>query len=188
MTTEAFIAILNTGKPVIAGSKVHQKMQELSQEALKITTQINQGYHDEEDIRMLMSELVGYHVDETFTLFPPFYTDCGKNIHIGKHVFINSCCSFQDQGGIYIDDGALIGHQVILATLNHNLNSNHRGDLLAGAIHIGKNVWIGAHATILPGVAIGEGAVVAAGAVVTKNVPDHTVVGGVPAKVIKYLQ
>ena len=188
MTTEAFIAILNTGKPVIAGSKVHQKMQELSQEALKITTQINQGYHDEEDIRMLMSELVGYHVDETFTLFPPFYTDCGKNIHIGKHVFINSCCSFQDQGGIYIDDGALIGHQVILAALNHNLNSNHRGDLLAGAIHIGKNVWIGAHATILPGVAIGEGAVVAAGAVVTKNVPDHTVVGGVPAKVIKYLQ
>lgn len=188
MTTEAFIAILNTGKPVIAGSKVHQKMQELSQEALKITTQINQGYHDEEDIRMLMSELVGYHVDETFTLFPPFYTDCGKNIHIGKHVFINSCCSFQDQGGIYIDDGALIGHQVILATLNHNLDSNHRGDLLAGAIHIGKNVWIGAHATILPGVAIGEGAVVAAGAVVTKDVPDHTVVGGVPAKVIKYLQ
>ena len=153
MTTEAFIAILNTGKPVIAGSKVHQKMQELSQEALKITTQINQGYHDEEDIRMLMSELVGYHVDETFT-----------------------------------DDGALIGHQVILATLNHNLDSNHRGDLLAGAIHIGKNVWIGAHATILPGVAIGEGAVVAAGAVVTKDVPDHTVVGGVPAKVIKYLQ
>lgn len=188
MTTEAFIAILNTGKPVIAGSKVHQKMQELSQEALKITTQINQGYPDEEDIRMLMSELVGYHVDETFTLFPPFYTDCGKNIHIGKHVFINSGCSFQDQGGIYIDDGALIGHQVILATLNHNLNSNHRGDLLAGAIHIGKNVWIGAHATILPGVAIGEGAVVAAGAVVTKDVPDHTVVGGVPAKVIKYLQ
>ncbi|MST89212.1 sugar O-acetyltransferase [Sharpea azabuensis] len=188
MTTEAFIAILNTGKPVLAESKVHQKMHELSQEALKITTQINQGYHNENEIRALMSELVGYHVDETFSLFPPFYTDCGKNIHIGKHVFINSGCSFQDQGGIYIDDGALIGHQVIMATLNHDLDSNHRGDLVPASIHIGKNVWIGAHTTILPGVTIGEGAVVAAGAVVTKDVPDHTIVGGVPAKVIKYLQ
>ena len=185
MTTEAFIAILNTGKPVIAGSKVHQKMQELSQEALKITTQINQGYHDEEDIRMLMSELVGYHVDETFTLFPPFYTDCGKNIHFGHNVFINSGCRFQDQGGVWIGDNALIGHNAVLATLNHNPDPEKRGNLIPSRIVIGKDVWLGANVTVLPGVTIGDGAIIAAGAVVTKDVPANTVAAGVPAKNIK---
>ena len=95
-----------------------------------------------------MSELTGSVVDETFGMFPPFYTDCGKNIHIGKNVFINSGCQFQDQGGIYIDDGALIGHRVVLATLNHEIDPDKRADLLPAPIYIGKNVWIGAHATV----------------------------------------
>ena len=118
-------------------------------------------------------------------MFPPFYTDCGKNITIGKNVFINMGCKFQDQGGIFIDDGALIGHNVVLATLNHDMNPETRHDMIPKPIHIGKNVWIGSNSTILSGVTIGDGAIVAAGAVVTKDVEKNTVVGGVPAKFIK---
>lgn len=188
MSTEMFIDSMNTGKKVIAGSEVHWKMVVLSNEAMQITGKLNQGYHTPEEIRSLMSELTGREVDESFGMFPPFYTDCGKNIHIGKNVFINSGCQFQDQGGIYIDDGALIGHQVVLATLNHEMDPGKRADLLPAPIHIGKNVWIGAHATVLAGVTIGDGAVIAAGAVVTKDVPQDTVVGGVPAKEIKKIE
>lgn len=132
-----------------------------------------------------MERLTKKPVDESFRLFPPFYTDCGKNLTIGKHVFFNSGCKFQDQGGITIGDGSLIGHNVVLATLNHNLDPEHRGDIIPSPIHIGRNVWIGSGATVLPGVTIGNGAVIAAGAVVTKDVPDNTIVGGVPAKVMK---
>ena len=188
MSTERFISIMNKGEKVIAGSEVHLKMVTLSNEAMQITGKLNRGYHTPREIRKMMAELTGKKIDESFGMFPPFYTDCGKNIHVGKNVFINSGCQFQDQGGIYIDDGALIGHQVVLATLNHDMNPEKRADLLPAPIHIGKNVWIGAHATVLAGVTIGDGAVIAAGAIVTKDVPANTVVGGVPAKVIKAVQ
>lgn len=110
-----------------------------------------------------------------------------KNISVGKNVFINSCCCFQDQGGIYIGDGALIGHNVILATLNHDLNPNKRDILHTNSIEIGKNVWIGSRATILSGVKINDGAVVADGSIVNEDVPSNSVVAGVPARVIKYI-
>lgn len=187
ITTEMFIKIMNTGERVIAGSEIHHKMVELSNEAMKITAKINQGYHTPEEIRCFMSELTGKEVDKTFGIFPPFYTDCGKNIHIGKNVFINSGCHFQDQGGIYLGDGSLIGHEVVLATLNHDEDPKDRANLHPEPIHIGKNVWIGAHATILPGIHIGDGAIIAAGAVVTTDVPKGVVVGGVPAKIIKQI-
>lgn len=141
-----------------------------------------------EEIRNIFSELTGRQVDKTFGLFPPFYTDCGKNITVGKNVFINSGCKFQDQGGITIGDGTLIGHNVVLATLNHGIAPEERHDLFPAPIHIGKNVWIGANATVLPGVVIGDHAVIAAGAVVTKDVPANAVVGGIPAKVIRLIK
>lgn len=180
-----FIEYMNSGKKVIGGTEIHECMHRLSQEALQLTAQLNGYYHTPEEIRGLMEQLTGKPVDESFNLFPPFYTDCGKNLTIGKDVFFNSGCKFQDQGGITIGDGSLIGHNVVLATLNHNLDPGHRGDIIPAPIHIGRNVWIGAGATVLPGITIGDGAVVAAGAVVTKNVPDNTIVGGVPAKVMK---
>ncbi|MDE7290185.1 MAG: sugar O-acetyltransferase, partial [Oscillospiraceae bacterium] len=123
-----------------------------------------------------------------FRMFPPFYTDCGKNIHVGKNVFINAGCCFQDQGGITIGDDVLIGHQVVLATLNHDLDPDNRQSMIPKPIVIGNNVWIGSHATILGGVTIGDNAVIAAGAVVTKDVPENTVAGGVPAKIIKKIE
>lgn len=185
MNLQKLLNHLNSGKTVFAGSEEHQYMRKLSQDALRLTAKMNTTYHTPEELREIFAELIGKPVDDTFHLFPPFYTDCGKNITIGKNVFFNSGCKFQDQGGIVIDDGVLIGHNVVLATLNHGFAPEERHDLLPASIRIGKNVWIGSNATILPGVTIGDSAIVAAGAVVAKDVPANAIVGGVPAKVIR---
>lgn len=187
MDLQAFLDHMNSGKTIKGGSEAHLCMCALSQEALQRTAELNGAYHTPEEVRRIFSALTGRPADDTFTLFPPFHTDCGKNIAVGKNVFINSGCKFQDQGGIVIDDGALIGHNVVLATLNHSLAVRDRQDLIPGPIRIGKNAWIGSNVTILPGVTIGDGAVVAAGAVVTKDVPAYTVAGGVPARVLRPL-
>lgn len=158
---------------------------ELYQEAIRIGMELNTCYHTPKEIREIMGRLIGKPVDNTFRLFPPFYTDFGKNITLGKDVFINSCCHFQDQGGITIGDGAFIGHNVVLATINHDLQPKNNRKNHYAPITVGNNVWIGSNATILSGVTVGDWAVVAAGSVVTKDVPPMTVVGGIPAKIIK---
>ena len=160
---------------------------ELFQEAIRIGMELNTKYHTPEELREIMGRLIGKQVDRSFRMFPPFYTDFGKNITIGKDVFINSGCHFQDQGGIWIGDGTLIGHNVVLATINHALNPEENRKNHYAPITIGAHVWIGSNATILPGVTLGDWAVVAAGAVVTQDVPPRTVVGGVPAKVLKVI-
>ncbi|MCR4588346.1 MAG: sugar O-acetyltransferase [Lachnospiraceae bacterium] len=160
---------------------------QFSQDAIRITMQINSAYHTPEELITLMSELTGKEVDETFRLFPPFYTDFGKNITFGKHVFINSCCHFQDQGGIEIGDGSLIGHNVVLATINHDLRPAYQRKNHYKPVKIGKNVWIGSNSTVLPGITIGDWAVVGAGSVVTKDVGPYTIVAGNPARVIRRL-
>jgi acetyltransferase-like isoleucine patch superfamily enzyme len=188
VNVKEFLEYMDSGKEVIAGSEVHQCMCELSQEAIRLTTELNNKYHTNEEIVAIMKKITGREVDDSFCLFPPFYTDCGKNLKIGKNVFFNAGCKIQDQGGITIEDGTLIGHNTVLATLNHSMSPEHRGNLLPAPIHIGKHVWIGANATICPGVSIGDGAVIAAGAVVNRDVDANTVVGGVPARVIKNLK
>lgn len=185
MELQAVLDYFKCGERVVNGSELHQFMNAAAFEAMKLTTQLNNSYHDVSEIQKLFSKIIGKPVDDTFALFPPFYTDFGKNITVGKAVFINAGCHFQDQGGITIGEGSLIGHQVVLATLNHEMNPAHRNDMHPAPIVIGKHVWIGANATICPGVTIGNGAVVAAGAVVTRDVLENTVVGGVPAKRIK---
>ena len=156
-----------------------------SQEAQKITCKINYQYHDFDEIRELFSKLIGEKVSDDFRLFPPFTTDFGKNIHLGNNVFIYSGCRFQDQGGIYIGDNVLIGHNVVLATLNHEENPKKRSNLIAAPIKIGNDVWIGSNVTVTPGVTIGDGAIIGAGAVVTKDVDKNTIVAGVPARYIR---
>lgn len=160
----------------------------LFQEAIQIGMEINNRYHTPEELHELMEQLTGKEIDDTFRLFPPFYTDFGKNITIGKDVFINSGCHFQDQGGITIGDGSLIGHNVVLATINHDLDPRNNRKNHYAPIAIGNHVWIGSNATVLPGVTLGDWSVVAAGAVVTKDVPPYTVVGGVPAKVLRLIK
>ena len=175
----------NNGETIGEDWAVIEQMRYYSREAQKITMEINTRYHEPKELAELFSKLIGKPVGEGFGLFPPFYTDFGKNITIGKNVFINAGCKFQDQGGIIIGDGALIGHNVVLATLNHDLDPAKRQQLHPGRIVIGKGVWIGANATVTAGVTVGDNAVIAAGAVVNKDVPANTVVGGVPARKIK---
>lgn len=187
MELQGFLDKMNAGETVVGGSEAHLVMHALSQEALRITMALNNAYHTPEEVTALMEELTGQKLEQ-FGLFPPFYTDCGKNLHIGKGVFINSGCRFQDQGGIIIGDGSLIGHNAVLATLNHDFDPAKRANLIPAPIRIGKNVWLGANVTVLPGVTIGDGAIVAAGAVVTQDVAPNTIVGGVPAKRLRSLQ
>jgi acetyltransferase-like isoleucine patch superfamily enzyme len=183
---DEFRKIMATGK--VVEEEMLKTFHLLSQEALKITMEINNKYHTEEEIVDLFSKLTGRKVDKTFRLFPPFHTDCGKNIVVGKNVFINACCKFQDQGGITIGNGVLIGHNVTLATLNHDERPQFRQNIFPKPIYIGDNVWIGSNATILQGVTVGEGAIIGANAVVTKDVPANTIVAGVPAKIIRRIK
>lgn len=185
MKLEDYLSYVKTGKRIVGGSPEHLFMHELLQEALKTTNKINSEYHTPEEIQELFAELTGKPVNRTLGLIPPFNTDCGKNIHVGENVFINSGCKMQDQGGIYIGNDVLIGHNACLLTLNHAKEPEKRADMHPGPIHIEDKVWLGSNVTVLPGVTIGEGAIVAAGAVVTKDVEPNSIVGGIPAKFIK---
>ena len=124
-------------------------------------------------------------VDESVAVFPPFYSEFGKNLTLGKDVFINMGCRFQDTGGITIGDGSLIGHGSTLTTLDHAIDPDRRADMRPAPIVIGRKVWLGAGVTVVPGVTIGDGAIVGAGAVVTKDVPANAIVAGVPARVLR---
>ena len=185
MLLEDFLAHVDAGLPVEPDTEAAAMQNQLADDAIRLCLQLNTRYTTPEERVALMEQLTGRAVPRSFRLFPPFTADCGKNIHLGERVFVNSGCRFQDQGGIYIGDDALIGHNVVIATLNHALDPSKRAATHPQRVVLGKSVWIGSNATILPGVAIGDGAVVAAGAVVTKDVAPRTVVGGVPAKKIR---
>ena len=185
MTTEQLNDFMLSGNEIKGRSPEHGLMHKVSEEARSITAELNSGYHTRGEIRLMMSRLTGREVDKSFGMFPPFYSDYGRNIVLGRNVFINSGCCFQDQGGIEIGDGTLIGQQVVIATLNHSLAPEDRQSMSPAKVVIGKNVWIGAHATILPGVTIGDNCVIGAGAVVHKNIPSDSVAVGVPARIIK---
>lgn len=185
MELEEYLEYVNSGKRIIANSPQHLFMHKSLNNALKITQQINNEYHTSEEIQELFAKLTSKPINKTLGLIPPFNTDFGKNIHIGENVFINSGCKMQDQGGIFIGDDVLIGHNSCLLTLNHAKDPENRADMYPSPIYIGNKAWIGSNVTVLPGVTIGEGAIVAAGAVVTKNVESNTIVGGVPARFIK---
>lgn len=140
-----------------------------------------------DEITQILSRILDKEVQDV-AIFTPIYINYGKHITIGKNVFINFDCTFLALGGITIEDDVLIGPKVSLITENHPLNPEERKGLIGKPIHIKKNAWIGANVTILSGVTIGENAVVAAGALVSKDVPDNTIVGGIPAKFIKNVQ
>lgn len=158
----------------------------LREEAFAVKVLLNQMNNsvNPEEITDILSQILDKEIQDV-AVFTPLYINYGKNISIGKNVFINFDCTFLALGGITIEDDVLIGPKVNLITENHPLNPKERKGLIAKPILIKKNSWIGANATILPGVTIGENAVVAAGAVVSKDVPDNTIVGGIPAKIIK---
>ena len=171
------------------GTEAAKMMRPAAVEAQRITAAINGAFHTPEELRALFSELTGQRVDETFALFPPVYTDFGKNIRVGKNVFINSGCCFQDSGR---DRDRRRLPDRAPGRLCHaeprSVADKTRKYVSRAPFAWGRNVWVGSHATILAGVTVGDNAVIAAGAVVAKDVPANTVVGGVPAKIIKEIR
>lgn len=175
---------LRTGEAIRLNDSEYFKINEVVSKTIRLSQQLNNAT-DIDQIRHHLSEIIGTEIDQSTTIFAPFYTNFGQFTRIGKNVFINHACSFLDMGGITIEDEVLIGPRVNLVTENHPLNPNDRRALITKPITIKQRAWIGAGATILPGVTIGENTVVAAGAVVSKDVPDNMIVGGVPARIIK---
>ena len=186
MTVEEIIAsFYDANRPTFEDADWLKTFRAICQETVRTCMEINGSYHTPEELVELMRKLTGKNVDASFRMYPPFYADFGRNITFGKNVFVNAGCKFQDQGGITIGDNCLIGHNAVLATINHSLNPRENRKISYAPIKICDNVWLGANVTVTQGVTIGEWAVVAAGAVVTKDVAPYTIVGGVPAKFIK---
>ncbi len=185
MDLQHFLDHVNRGGLIEGGSEHHVFMHQAAQDALRTTAELNSGYRPADEVRALVSRLTGRPVHPSLTVFPPFYSEFGKNLTLGEGIFINLGCRFQDTGGITIGDGTLIGHGSTLTTLNHSIDPERRADMTPAPIEIGRNVWLGASVTVVPGVSIGDGAIVGAGAVVTEDVPAHTIVAGVPARVIR---
>ena len=157
--------------------------------ATRLSSKLSEYCLDDQDaIREAFEELIGKPVGDPFYLIPPFYTDYGLNIKVGRAVFIGYECAFTGRAAINIADQVMIAHKVNLVTAGHPVEPDKRRRYItAEPITIETNVWIGAAATILPGVTIGANSVIAAGAVVTHDVPPATLVAGVPAKVIRNL-
>lgn len=173
-----------TGEPVSISDADYPAMRDALELAREVTGEINTVYHTPAEVLALLRRL-GAQIDETAEIRTPFYTDFGKFMTVGKNVFVNNACTFMDRGGITLEDEVKIGPRVNLITENHDLDPAKRRTLISNRILIKRNVWIGAAATVLPGVTVGENSVVAAGAVVTKDVPSNVIVAGVPAKIIR---
>jgi len=162
------------------------KAWEVVGQTMKLSAALNTST-DVDQIRERLGEIIGTEIDKSTTVFVPFHTNFGRHIQLGKRVFINHGCSFLDLGGIVIEDDVLIGPHVSITSENHPIDPAQRKTLDLKSVTIKSNVWIGANATILPGVTVGENSIVAAGAVVTKDVPANAIVGGVPARFIKWI-
>ena len=182
--TDTIFGELRNGTTITPQHRRIGKLRDASYATLALIKKLNASANPTE-IRTILSEITGTPIDETVALFPPVHINYGKHLNIGKNVFINFNCIFLALGGIVIEDNVLIGPDVKIISEGHPLSPAERESLVPGKIHIKQNAWIGAGATILPGIIIGENSVVAAGAVVSKNVAPNTVVGGVPAKFIK---
>ncbi|MFT3738680.1 MAG: sugar O-acetyltransferase [Breznakibacter sp.] len=184
MQTTDVLGRLKNGEAIPSNDSEAYKIIEASYATKKLLVQMN-STSDPNEVRNLLSQITGSEIDKSVAVFTPLYINYGKHTKIGKNVFINFDCTFLDLGGITIEDNVLIAPKVSLLSEGHPVSPESRHSLMVGHIHIKKNAWIGANATILQGVTVGENAIVAAGAVVSKDVPDNTIVGGIPAKIIK---
>ncbi len=185
MNKEKFRALMKESGLLLPESPAMNFMQEHALKARQFSQKINSSVLSTSEMQEELANFLETPLNNSLTILSPLTIDCGLNLHFGEDVFINAGCCFQDQGGIWIGDRCLIGHQVVFATLNHGEAPEDRGQLTAKPIVLESDVWVGSHATIMSGVHIGKGAIVAAGAVVTKDVPAYHIVAGVPARVLR---
>jgi Acetyltransferase (isoleucine patch superfamily) len=153
-----------------------------------LVQKLNSVPRTKSETREIISQITGEKIDSSTEIRLPFYTDFGQNLHLGKNDYISNCSMFVDLGGIYIGDNVLIGPNATITSVNHHQEPSRRRNLKFDSVYIHDNAWLGANVTVTPGTVIGENAIVAAGAVVTKDVPANTIVGGVPARVIKTIR
>jgi len=184
MKTKSIFERLRDGETIHSTDPEGFKLREASFATKELLVKMNNS-SDPTEVRDLLSQITGSEIDKSVDVFTPLYINYGKHTKIGKNVFINFDCTFLDLGGITIEDNVLIAPKVSLLSEGHPVSPETRHSLMVGHIHIRKNAWIGANVTILQGVTIGENSVVAAGSVVSKDVPDNVIVGGTPAKIIK---
>ena len=172
---------------ILAGDSLFEEIHEVKAQNEPLIAELNTGYKTADQVRERLAGITGQELDQSTSISLPFQTDFGGHIRLGKDVFINKEAFFVDLGGIDIEDKVLIGPRVTLITVNHILDPAKRRGLEVKPILIQKNAWLGAGVTVLPGVTIGENAVVAANSTVTKDVPANTIVAGTPARVIREL-
>ena len=179
---------MRSGKRITETDTDLPRLCEEVEKTRQLVGELNTGYHSPDEVRALLERIWGQPLDASVRMFPPFYTAFGKTTRVGKEVFINFGCTFLDQGGITIEDGVFIGPEAKILTEGHPEEPALRHRLLVKPVVVRRNAWIGAGAMILPGVTIGENAIIAAGAVVTKDVPDNAIVAGVPATVLRTIK
>jgi len=179
---------MRSGKRITETDADFPRLCEEVENTRRLVGELNMGYHSPDEVRALLECIWGQPLDNSVRMFPPFYTAFGKTTRVGKEVFINFGCTLLDQGGITIEDGVFIGPGAKILTEGHPEQPELRHTLQTEPVVIRRNAWIGAGAMILPGVTVGENAIVAAGSVVTKDVPDNVVVAGVPAKVLRNIK
>jgi len=173
-----------TGKDYVGSDDLYADVQR----TMRLAAEMNTGYHTEAEVRDYMRQITGSEIDETLRIFTPFHINYGKKTTFGRDCFVNFGCTFLALGGITIEDDVFIGPQCVLATEYHPENPETRHSLLTKPIVVKRNAWLGANVTVLAGVTIGENAIVAAGSVVTKDVPDNMVVAGSPARVVREIK
>lgn len=184
---ENLLEKIKKANEILKDDKLFEEIHIVKEENEKLIAEMNSGYKSNEEILEYLEKITGKSIDKSVTISLPFQTDFGKHITFGKNIFINKDVMFTDLGGITIEDNVLIGPRALLLTVNHILDPSKRRGLTTGEIIIKKNAWIGAGATVLAGVTIGENSVVAANSTVTKDIPDNVIVAGTPARIIKKL-
>ena len=179
---------MRSGKRITETDADFPRLCEEVENTRRLVGELNTGYHSSDEVRALLERIWGQPLGTSVRMFPPFYTAFGKTTRVGKEVFINFGCTFLDQGGITIEDGVFIGPEAKILSEGHPEQPALRHTLQTEPVVIRRKAWIGAGAIILPGVTVGENAIIAAGAIVTKDVPDNTIAAGVPAKILRNIK
>ncbi len=170
-----------TGKDYVGSDSLYDDVQR----TMRLAAEMNTGWHTDDEVRHYMSQITGRAVPDTLRIFTPFHINYGLSTSFGADSFVNFGCTFLALGGITIEEGVFIGPHCVLATEYHPEDPARRHTLLTKPIVVKRNAWLGADVKVLAGVTIGENAIVAAGSVVTKDVPDNMVVAGSPARIIR---